>query len=146
MRIKTGPTLRIFFNAEEKEESKIKTVIRSNWKQAGTEAVPRSLGYCCIIAESHRQSSHVQHILDSFVLPPTCAARNLQPGKIYGAPTNRVNPVLSPEAFFVKIITSIYSPVGPILLAPTFCVYLNNQHTLKAPGWNERRHQFYWAQ
>lgn len=83
---------------------------------------------------------------DSFVRPPTCTARNFQPGKIYGAPTNRVNPVLSPGAFFVKIITSIYSSVGPSLLAPTFCVYLNNQCTLKAPSCNERRHQFYWAQ
>lgn len=37
-------------------------------KQAGTEAVPCSLGYCYIIAESHRQSSHVQYILDLLIL------------------------------------------------------------------------------
>lgn len=50
--IKIGITLRIFFNAVEKEDSQIKTVIRSSWKQAGIEAVPCSLGYCCIIAKS----------------------------------------------------------------------------------------------
>lgn len=106
-------------------------------KQAGTEAVPCSLGYCYIIAESHRQSSHVQYILDLLILLSALQpawARNLQPRKIYGAPTNRVNLVLSPEAFFVKIITSIYHSVGLILLASTFCVYLNNQCTLKVPS------------
>lgn len=73
-------------------------------------------------------------------------ARNLQPRKIYGAPTNRVNPVLSPEAFFVTIITSIYSSVEPTLLASTFHVYLSNQHTLGAPSRNEPVHHFFKAQ
>lgn len=127
----------------EYRRKRLNRVISSNWDPSGAEAVLQSLGYCYIIAESHRQSSHVQYILHPLILLSALqpSARNLQPTKIYGAPTNRVSPVLSSEGFFIKI-TSIYRLVGPILLASTLCVYLNNQSILKAPSWNECPHQF----
>lgn len=66
---------------------------------------------------------------DSFVCPPTCAARNFHLRKIYEASANRVSPVISPEGFFLKIITSTRSSGGRSLLALAFPVCLNNRHT-----------------
>lgn len=129
------------------KEPKIKTVIRSSWKQAGTEAVPCSLGYCYIIAESignpHMYSTHPGSF-GSFV---SLNLHGQEPSATgYGAPLTGSTLFYHQGLLRKNNNTSIYSSVKLILLAPTFCVYLNNQCTLKAPGCNEHGHQFCWAQ
>lgn len=88
------------------------------------------------IGNPHMYSTETSHpdSFDSFVRPPTCTARNFQLRKIYEAPTTRVSPVISPEGFFLKITTSILSSIGRPLLAPVFCICLNNQSTQKPPA------------
>lgn len=83
------------------------------------------------IGSAHMYSTETSHpgSFDSFVCPPTCAARNFHLRKIYEASANRVSPVISPEGFFLKIITSIHSSAGRSLLALAFSVCLNNQCT-----------------
>lgn len=79
----------------------------------------------------HMYSTETSHpgSFDSFVCPPTCAARNLHLSKIYEASTNRVSPVISPEGCFLKIITSIRGSAGRSFLALAFPACPNIQCT-----------------
>lgn len=82
-----------------------------------------------LIGSPHMYSTETSHpgSFDSFVCPPTCTARNFHLRKIYEASTNKVSPVISPDSFFLKIITSIHSSAGLSLLAPALPVCLNTK-------------------
>lgn len=141
IRLNEGERIGIIFTAHQPKESKIKTVIRSGWRNAvHSSCASRSwllLYYCRVPQANLTWTARRLHILapfDSFVRPPTCTARNIQLRKIYEALTNRVNPVISSEGSFLKIITSIHSSVGWPLLASAFCVCLNNLCTQKPPA------------
>lgn len=112
---------------------KLKLLLEAVESRQWTEAVPCNLGYCCIIAESHRQPSHVQYrdftswLFWFFCLPSNLRGQNFHLRKIYEASTNKVSPVISPDSFFLKIITSIHSSAGLSLLAPALRVCLNTK-------------------